>query len=180
MRSVYDFTGSSYRKYAVTKRQRGMESKMAALSLSGYQNIRLENALTFLPYFVALQEKMEGNPKATDEMIAERLNKAKKQLRPVPVINHHVYPYENAGLDFKMYRPYDPDDNGYDCVTYKAVIDHRITDQEKRELEDELWIHFYDPYCDGRDCTGAPFTSWIRFFCCTDRTIVIHRISYDV
>ena len=181
MRSVYDYPTSNYKAYILTKRDKTnpYESKMAAISLQDYHRRGLENALTFMPYFVALEAKKEGNPKITDEIIAERLAKAKTLIKSV-YQKASDYWYDDAGLDFKIYRGYDENFNSYDCRTFKAVIDHKITKEEEQELEDELWVHFRDPYCDGRDCTGAPFTSWIKFLRCSDRTIVLHRIDFDV
>ncbi|ADL35969.1 hypothetical protein bpr_II029 (plasmid) [Butyrivibrio proteoclasticus B316] len=181
MRSVYDFTGESYRYYAKEKRNKNsLESKMAALCLNRWQGRRsLENAIAFMPYFVGLEAKKEGNSKITDEIIAERLAKAKKMVEPAYEAPS-PYPYDNAGLKFELFRPNDDYTNSYDGCTWKAVIDHRITEDEQNEYDEELRIHFRDPYCDGRDCTGAPFTTWLRFFKCEDRTVVFHRICYDV
>lgn len=81
---------------------------------------------------------------------------------------------------WKAFRPYDEDYNSYDCRTEIVTIMHRMTVREKRDFEREFWIHFHDPYCDGRDCTGAPFTGWMKFLRCKDRTIIIHHINYDV
>lgn len=181
MRSVYDFTGTSYRQYAKAKRDKDpLVSKMAALSLTGYRpQTRLENALTFMPYFVALEGAREGNEKCTKELIAKRLEIAKKSIRK-PDNHEFVYPYNDGGLKWEIYRPYDESFCSYDCVTYKAVVDHKLTKEEEDELREEIYVHFYDPYCDGRDCTGAPFTGYIQVLRCSDRTIILHEVNFDV
>lgn len=81
---------------------------------------------------------------------------------------------------WKPFRPYDDNYNDYDCKTEIVTVMHRMTVREKRDFEREFWINFHDPYCDGRDCTNAPFTSYMKFLRCKDRTIIIHRICYDV
>ena len=85
-----------------------------------------------------------------------------------------------SDIEWTLFRPYSEEWCNYDSVTKKCTLPYRLTDDEKREFEESYWIHFHDPYCDGRDCTGAPFTSWMRFFRCSDRTIVLHRINFDV
>ena len=179
MRSVYDFTGSSYKQYIEAKRGDDvLDSKTATIYLKGYYGNRIENALTFMPYFVTVEAKKEGNPKMTDTLVAERLAKAKANYKPAKQ-PEFVYPYENMGLSFKPFRLHDENFNHYDCRSYIAIIGHCVTDAEKDELEKALTVHFCDPYCDGRDCTGAPFTAWIKFLRCKDRTIVIHKVNYD-
>ncbi|MBQ7430236.1 hypothetical protein [Butyrivibrio sp.] len=181
MRSVYDFTGTSYRAYAQAKRDKDpLVSKMAALTLTGYGPYqRLENALTFMPYFVALEGARDGNKKCTKELIAERLEKAKKNIRKSED-HKFIYPYEDGGLKWEMYRPYDENYCSYDNITYKAIVDHKLTQEEEKELREALYVEFHDPYCDGRDCTGAPFTGYLQFLRCSDRTIVLHHVNFDV
>lgn len=81
---------------------------------------------------------------------------------------------------WEPFRPYDEDYNSYDVRTERTIIRHKMTKEEAHNFEDQFWIHFVDPYCDGRDCTGAPFTAWFQFLRCEDRTIILHRINFDL
>lgn len=179
MRSVYDFTGKSYREYARQKRSGDpVHAGMAAYALKEYdQADRIEAAYYFLPYW--LTRELYKNGEVSAEKVDLALKKAKESYRPRKFVKD-PYPYDNAGLKFNYYRPYDEDFNSYDRVTFKAVIDHKITDEEEKDLREELTVEFHDPYCDGRDCTGAPFTGWLKFYRCSDRTIVLHTIEFDV
>lgn len=179
MRSVYSYTGTSYRTYARTKRDADpVKAGMAAYALKEYDCVdRVEGAYTFLPYWLSRELYSEG--KITAEAVQEALAKAKKAYRPDRKVRD-PYPYENAGLKFDFFRPYDDRFNDYDCRTYKAVLDHKVTEEEEKELREHLTVEFCDPYCDGRDCTGAPFTRWLEFYKCEDRTIVLHKIVFDV
>ena len=62
----------------------------------------------------------------------------------------------------------------------KTVLPWKLSDEEERDFREQFWIEFHDPYCDGRDCTGAPFTGYMSFMRCTDRTVILHCIEYDV
>lgn len=87
--------------------------------------------------------------------------------------------YEGKPIIWKAFRPYDEDYNNYDCLTEITTIMHRFTAEDERKFREYFWIHFHDPYRDGRDCTGAPFTGWMKFLRCKDRTIIIHKVNYD-
>ena len=76
------------------------------------------------------------------------------------------------------------DENGFDFVTardsgdsslWKTFTEEKFTDEEKRELMDEWWIHIYSPY----DCTGKEFTQWIGFFEVPNGTWIYHRKGID-
>lgn len=186
MRSIYAFKGNIYRDYIKRKRSHDrIASATAALTLHDYYNGG--PALTaeiFFSYWAKLEMKQKGL-KVRDIDIITALENAKAGLKNRHHYIHHnntknSYPFDNAGLDFRLYRPDKEEWCSYDMTTWKAIVDRRLTKKEQKELEDKLWIKFHDPYCDGRDCTGAPFTSWIRFFTCDDRTIILHRIDYDV
>jgi len=64
----------------------------------------------------------------------------------------------------------------------KEVYDWVFTDEDKEGHKEENWEHFYNPYNDGRDCTGVWFTSYISIFPLpkAGKTIVYHFQSCDV
>lgn len=67
--------------------------------------------------------------------------------------------------------------DGYDSETRKAFFPNEFyTDEEKREIEDEMWIHCPPSQY---DCTGRPFTIIIYFFEVPNGTWIYHRIGYD-
>lgn len=107
-----------------------------------------------------------------------------KILKEPRVYYHEDYDpydyYKGKPIIWKAFRPYDEQYNSYDCRTEITTIMHRMDEEDEREFREYFWIHFVDPYCDGRDCTGAPFTGWIKFLRCKDRTVIIHHINYDV
>lgn len=61
----------------------------------------------------------------------------------------------------------------YDDMTREEAIAEYIEDE---------WQHWYNPYNDGRDCTGVWFTSFIKVFPipAEHKTIVYHWQSCDV
>ena len=88
--------------------------------------------------------------------------------------------WKGEPVKWEYFRPYDENYNSYDCRTEIVTIMHRMTVREKRDFEREFWVHFRDPYGDARDCTGAPFTGWMKFLRCKDRTVIIHHVNYDL
>ncbi len=107
-----------------------------------------------------------------------------KVLKEPRVYYHEDYePFERwkgEPVIWKAFRPYDENYNSYDYKTEIVTIMHRMSVREKRDFENQFRIYFRDPYCDGRDCTGAPFTGWMKFLRCKDRTVIIHHVNYDV
>ena len=87
--------------------------------------------------------------------------------------------YEGKPIIWKVFRPMDEDYNSFDCRTEICTIMHRFTEEDERKFREIFWVHFHDPYGDGRDCTGAPLTVWMQFLRCKDRTVIIHHIGYD-
>ena len=55
-----------------------------------------------------------------------------------------------------------------------------MTDEEKKEYIDEMWEHWYNPWNDGRDCTGVWFTRRIAIFDVPNGTWVYHFRACDV
>ena len=116
------------------------------------------------------------NPK----MAREFKTKVLKEPRTYYVDEYDPYDYyEGKPIIWKAFRPMDENYNSFDCRTEITTIMHRFTEEDEREFRECFWIHFHDPYGDGRDCTGAPLTGWMKFLRCKDRTIIIHHINYD-
>ncbi len=136
---------------------------------------------TFRPYLTALVLKKNNPGFFPEEKIQLMLEDAKKQAKR---LQEESYQQDDLfcgkSVIWESFRPCDEDYNSYDDITNKCVLPWKLSKDEEREFRDAFWVEFHDPYCDGRDCTGAPFTSWMRFLRCTDRTIVLHKISYDV
>ena len=107
-----------------------------------------------------------------------------KVLKEPRVYYHEDYDnndyFDNQPIIWKPFRWADENYNSYDCRTEITTIMHRFTEEDEREFREYFWITYHDPYCDGRDCTGAPFTGWMKFLRCKDRTVIIHHINYDV
>lgn len=68
----------------------------------------------------------------------------------------------------------------YDASIGKLVIDRVLSDEEWDELREHTWVNWYNPYDDGRDCTGIWFTAWMRRFTVAGKTIIYHRMACDV
>lgn len=67
--------------------------------------------------------------------------------------------------------------DGFDSETRKAFFPNEFyTAEEKREIEDEMWIHAMPSQY---DCTGQAFTITIDFFEVPKGTWIYHRIGYD-
>lgn len=56
----------------------------------------------------------------------------------------------------------------------------RMTDDERADYIKENWTHWYNPYDDGRDCTGVWFTTSLRVVPCGTNDCVIEHQSCDV
>ena len=64
------------------------------------------------------------------------------------------------------------DNDSWDCMRAedwdrrykKEVYDWVFTEEDKKEYKEENWERWYNPYNDGRDCTGVWFTSYISIF----------------
>lgn len=181
MRSIYDYPGKMYREYARDKRSDSYITRgTAALKLRDYHHNPIIGAECFLPYWIKLEMKQAGYEITTEELQSS-LRKAKQTYASYPTRKTDFsYPYNDAGLSWSLYRPHDQQFNDFDCVTFKAIIDHKLTQEEEKELREILYVEFHDPYCDGRDCTGAPFTGYLQFLRCSDRTIVLHHVNFDV
>lgn len=69
-------------------------------------------------------------------------------------------------------------DSRYCRIEYEGVP----TEEEIKEYIEDEWWHWYNPYGDGRDCTGVWFTTHIYVFPipALDKTIVYHFQAMDV
>lgn len=70
--------------------------------------------------------------------------------------------------------------NDYDSRWGKVVYEGEWGDEEIAEYIDDEWVHYYNPYDDGRDCTGVWFTSWIKVFTVDGKTIIYQLQSCDL
>lgn len=126
---------------------------------------------TYSPYFMALALKKDNANE-----ILQKIKSSKKPVRYKSTPDR----FRNHDVIWNYYRPYDENYNSYDQKTMKTVLPWKLSDEEEKDFREQFWIEFHDPYCDGRDCTGAPFTGYIKFMRCTDRTVILHCIDYDV
>ncbi len=145
---------------------------------------RTNLALTFMPYFSAIINKENGNKDITDEVIEKILSRAKncaKEMAEEEIwMRSNCETFNGIEVKWEDFRPYDEDYNSFDRNSQKVVMPWRFTPEEENEFRERFSIEFHDPYCDGRDCTGAPFTGWMKFLKCKDRTIILHNILYDL
>ena len=143
-----------------------------------------EPSFSFSPYWLALELIHEGKKDALKITIPELLAKCKKnyefEKERLEQFKSKPDTYNGYPLIWEHYRAYDEDYNGYDCETKICTLPFRATKEDKAALREQLYIRFVRPCCDGRDCTGAPFTGYIKIFTTVDKTIIIHKIHYDV
>ena len=170
-----------WEEYAVAREKYGKSSKEAKtrrwiLKEIDEWNKPLEPLQFLSKVKVGKEERREILMIAKERSAA--IYEEKKRYRLLPEQN--IPQFRGFSVNWELYRPYDENYNDYDCRTERAIIWHKMTAEEEYSFHAQFEIEFYDPYCDGRDCTGAPFTSWMKFLRCTDRTIVLHRINYDV
>ena len=73
-------------------------------------------------------------------------------------------------------------ESGWDSRHKWEVYDFIFTEEDEKEYREEEWWHWYNPYGDGRDCTGVWFTNYISIFRIPEqnKTIVYHSQSMDV
>lgn len=70
-------------------------------------------------------------------------------------------------------------DDGMYCMYELPGV---LTEEEQEEYCNENWCHWYNPYEDGRDCTGVWFTTSLRCIPIPEanKTIVIHKKNCDI
>ena len=67
--------------------------------------------------------------------------------------------------------------NNGDVIEYTMLFDdENSTDDEIKEYLKQFEIHFSSPY----DCTGKPFTAFMKFKRLSIGIIVMHYISLDI
>lgn len=74
-------------------------------------------------------------------------------------------------------------DDGYGPRRYyKEVVDEYYTDEDMIEYKKENWQNWYNPWEDGRDCTGVWFTTRIEFHRVRsiNKTFIYHYQIMDV
>lgn len=93
--------------------------------------------------------------------------------------NYHRYKAkrnEEEVYKWKTYR--DNWDSVYCRIEYEGIP----TQEEINQYIEDEWQHWYNPYGDGRDCTGVMFTTRICVFpipAC-NKTVVYHFQTMDV
>ena len=72
--------------------------------------------------------------------------------------------------------------DGWDSRYMREEFDDVWTEEDIKEYKEEEWCHWYNPYGDGRDCTGVWFTTSIFVFPLSQcgKTIVYHFQACDV
>lgn len=85
---------------------------------------------------------------------------------------------DEYSADYPTWRAYNADD--YDRRYCVYIIEGHMNDAEKEAYKESNWVHWYNPYDDGRDCTGIWFTSYIKLVDCGSNTAVIHWQNCDV
>lgn len=68
----------------------------------------------------------------------------------------------------------------YDRRYSKKVLPYEMTTEQAEQYREEEWWHWYNPYEDGRDCTGVWFTSAIKIFPVAGKTFIYHFQNCDV
>ncbi|AOZ97925.1 hypothetical protein [Butyrivibrio hungatei] len=141
-----------------------------------------EPAREFLPYWAALELKKEGrlNSKKT---VIEILDECKKRYNAEVAYREEWKSepdtYKGYELKWEHFMPYDDDYNAFDHETLRCVLPFRATEEDKKALRELIYIPFRDPYCDGRDCTGARFTGSLRIYTTQEKTFIYHIIEVD-
>ena len=191
MRDIYKYSSTrSWKEYYAEKATGFPYSGSAALRLNDGCLGRPRNSkfdvpgANFFPYWTALELIHEGKANSLNMTLPEVLAACKKNYQK-EVEREKAWAvkpetYGGYPLNWELFRPYDQDFNDFDRVTAKCVIPIRLSDEEVKGLKEDLYEPFVDPYCDGRDCTGAWFTGYIKVLRCADRTYIIHCKHCDV
>lgn len=170
---------SDWKKYSKTRRELGKHSDKAKEErtdlvskswpytlFSMYWNIKQDNVL----------------PK---ENLKRTLSKALSEYEFLKETTDSVYnedSFEGEKLTWQIYNPgkkYFEEYNSFDRTTWITKLNHKLSKEEEKRFREKYYIPFIDPYCDGRDCTAAEFTGWMKFLRCADRTYVMHCIEID-
>lgn len=174
----------AWKDYYDEKKKGFPYSATAAFKLQGYSYKMMDHpTIMFLPYWTALELIKEGQPlqKPLSDILAKCKNSYQKEKERQESFKCRPDTFNGYELKWEPYRLYDESYNSYDGYTEICRLPFRATEEEKKELEEDIWIHFRDPYGDGRDCTGAPFTNYIQIMTTSKpETIIVHSVGYDV
>ena len=140
---------------------------------------------TFSPYFIGLMFNATGEKYVSGEYLSGILEKAKERAKEKLENWERWHRYDadmfrGKEVVWERFRPYDEDYNAYDHECFKTVLPWKFSEEDEEAFREEYTVIFHDPYGDGRDCTGAPFTGWMKFLRCKDRTFIYHCIEKDL
>ena len=135
------------------------------------------------------QWKMFGDAVSiANELLAEGLITEKKRKEYIKNVKNAYMPrirelnkeYDRYLEEAEWRIPFGYSEDSWDSRAMLYREDYVVTDKEKY-IED-TWQHWYNPYNDGRDCTGVWFTSYISVFPLPKlgKTIVYHVQNMDV
>lgn len=120
-----------------------------------------------------------------DRMIAETKTKHTGKKVHHGLTNEEVHHLRNAMRNLGRYTE-EFGYKGWDFELVKAEYDDEVwkrffpneffTKEEKREIEEDMWIHAKPSQY---DCTGQRFTCFIDFYEVPNGTWIYHRIGYD-
>lgn len=168
-------------------------SGTAALKLNeGYRggknmmDNQTSGASAFFPYWAALELIKEGKKDELKKDISEILEKCKKNRANDIEYYKNFEPYYDKyygyPLKWDYFRPYDErfNDPGYGNETLICTLPFKATEEDKKQLRELIWVNFHDPYCDGRDCTGAKWTTSLRIYTTAEKTVILHELATDI
>lgn len=122
-----------------------------------------------------LEEDLRGAGKLDREIFDRKMVKQLKE----GIRNYHRAKARYDAEEIYKWKSYRGNwDSRYCRIEYEGIP----TEEEIKEYIDEEWEHWYNPYDDGRDCTGVWFTSFIEVFpipAC-NKTVVYHIQNMDV
>ena len=184
-------SATAWAEYRAEKKKGYPYNGLAALKLNdGYRGGKdmLDNPAiwAFGPYWIALELTKDGKGEQVKKPINEILHTCQMNhmaaVREKEMFKHEPDTYKGCPLDWKCFRPFDEEfnDPGYGHETQICTLPFRATESDKKALKELIYTPFVDPYCDGRDCTGAMFTNGIDIYTTSEKTVILHRISYDV
>lgn len=126
--------------------------------------------------FVFIKNALENTvPK---EKCLECLKPFKERIRS----RHKLSECHSDPNEYPQWRTLYGKPDEYDRRFCKYVIPRAMTPKEIEKYIEDTWEHWYNPYDDGRDCTGVWFTSGISCFpipAC-NKTIIYHWQNCDV
>lgn len=187
-----DYTSkSAWSEYRAIKKKGFPYNGTAALKLNdGYRGGKdmLDNSAVWAygPYWIALELVKEGKEselkKPVTDILAKCKENHKRDLEYRRNFESTPDTYKGFPLNWKCFRPSDTrfNDPGYGHETQICTLPFRASEGDKKALRELIYTPFVDPYCDGRDCTGAMFTGGIDIYTTDSKTVILHRIYYDV